>query len=358
MRLKSNIPVLVASAAATAVSMGIGIGLVVGQTAFNDVPDSDPRTEDIDYAAAQGWFQGYPDGSFRPDQQITEDQLARVIRRARPGLTRGDAAVFLRGGIVRLEATVTAATTTAAAATTTTARTGEPGGEGPAAPSGEGPADTNPPAVIEPTTTTTEPAAAATTTTTVRTGEPGGEGPIDPNPPVVIEPTTTTAAPSEPAATTTTEPADAGPTIVYGGESGWVAKNGAKGSMVWWEFRNWGSAEQFARLTSSWGTSMNIGYPPTDEQPLNPLDFGIPGPYMFVIDELQEGFYVGCLMYILVPLHPCSLDGADPLSSETITAFRITGADHCNGCTATESSTMPAAVWKQVTADGFTKSDG
>ena len=346
MRLKSNVPALAASAAATAVLMGIGIGLVVGQTAFNDVPDSDPRREDIDYAAAQGWFQGYPDGSFQPDRQITEDQLARVIRRARPGLTRGDAAVFLRGGIGRLEATVTAATTVTAAATTTTVRTGGPSGEGPAAPDGEGPVDPNPPAVIEPTTTTTEPAAAATTTT-VRTGGPGGEGPVDPNPPAVIEPTTTTTAPSEPA-TTTTNPADAGPTLVYGrGESGWTAKNGAKGSMVWWEFRNWGSAEQWASLTTSWGSNMSVGYPRT---------VGTPGPYMFVIDEFQEGFYVGCTMFILLPLHPCSIDGPDP--AETITAFRITGARCDIACTTTESSSMPAAVWKQVTADGFTKSDG
>ena len=196
-----------------AVVMALGAGVVLGQNTFDDVPDSDPRIEDIQYAAAQGWFQGYPDGSFRPDQEISEGQLAKVIRRARPGMNRGDAAVFLRGGIDRLQTvapTTTTAATTAPATTTTTVRTGEPGGEGPAPaePGSGGPVDPNPPVVIEPTTTTTTAPAEATTTTvaatttTVRTGEPGGEGPVDPNPPVVIESTTTTTAP----ATTTTAP--------------------------------------------------------------------------------------------------------------------------------------------------------
>ena len=249
------------------VVMALGAGVVLGQNTFNDVPDSDPRIEDIQYAAAQGWFQGYPDGSFRPGQEISEGQLAKVIRRARPGMTRGDAAVFLRGGIDRLQ---TVAPTTA---TATTVRTGEPGGGGPVEPGSGGPVDPNPPVVIEPTTTTTTAPAEVTTTTTttattttVRTGEPGGEGPVDPNPPVVIEPTTTTTTAPAEATTTTTTTAPATTTTAptttttaptttyyykdrpvpagvvagrvvmrYGYEHGWTDSDGRIGSLLWFE---------------------------------------------------------------------------------------------------------------------------
>ena len=236
MRSRSKVTALVAAG----VLMGIGAGLVLGQTAFNDVPDSDPRLEDINYAAAQGWFRGYPDGSFRPDRQITETQLARVIRRARPGLTRGGAAVFVRGGMDRLQTTVTTTTTTAAAATTapatTTAPAVGPGGEDPAGPGGDGPVDPNPPVVIEPPTTTTAPAETTTTTT------------------APAETTTTTTAPAETttttteaAVTTTTQPA--GPTLVHGIDKGWVVNNSnTRGDILWWEFRNWGSARRSAAL--------------------------------------------------------------------------------------------------------------
>ena len=255
---------------AAAVVMALGAGVVLGQNTFNDVPDSDPRTEDIDYAAAQGWFQGYPDGSFRPDQQISEGQLAKVIRRARPGLTRGDAAVFLRGGIDRLQTVLTAAATAAV-------RTGEPGGEVPAQPGSGGPVDPNPPTVIEPTTTTTAPA--TTTTAAVQTGEPGGEvpaepgsgGPVDPNPPVAIEPTTTTTA----APTTTTTAAapantyyyngrpapagvEAGRTVMrYGYEHGWTDANGRSGSLFWFEsyIRDYDVEVLEDRVLSSWAQS-------------------------------------------------------------------------------------------------------
>ena len=283
---------------AVAVVMALGAGMVLGQTTFNDVPDSDPRLEDIDYAAAQGWFRGYPDGSFQPDRQITETQLAQVIRRARPGLTRGDAAVFVRGGMDRLQATAPTTTTTAAAgAATTTAYTAgqqqgqtnrigwPPAGAATTAPSGGGPVDQNPPVAIEPTTTTTTAAETAATTTTPKVG-PGEEGPVDQNPPVVIEPTTTTTvaettatttAPNRgalvpattttttaPAAATTTTSAAATTTTTapaatyyynsravpaevaagvaagrvmmrYGWETGWTDPNGRSGSLFWFE---------------------------------------------------------------------------------------------------------------------------
>ena len=303
---------------AVAVVMALGAGMVLGQTAFNDVPDSDPRLEDIDYAAAQGWFRGYPDGSFQPDRQITETQLAQVIRRARPGLTRGDAAVFVRGGMDRLQATVTTTTTTAAAgAATTTAYTAgqqqgqtnrigwPPAGGATTAPGGGGPVDPNPPVVIEPTTTT---AAATTTTTTTPTAGPGEEGPVDPNPPVVIEPTTTTAAATTTTTTTPTAgpgeegPVDPNPPVViepttttaaatttttttptttyyynsravpaevaagvaagrvkmrYGWETGWTDPDGRSGSLFWFEsyIRDYDFNQAEDRALSSWAIS-------------------------------------------------------------------------------------------------------
>ena len=227
MKSNSRIPKRAAVAAAAAAAlMGIGAGWVLGQTSFNDVPESDQRSEDIGYAAAQGWFRGYPDGSFRPDRPISEQQLARVIRRAHPGMTRGDAAVFIRGGIDRLRAAgitptvgdVTATTVAVAASTTTTFPAGEPGGAGAGGPGEQG-----------------------------GPGEPGG---VDPNPPVVIETTTTTT-------TATAQPA--GRTLVYGKENGWSNQHGVIGPVVWWEFRNWDSASKESTLVTSYGGSLIIG---------------------------------------------------------------------------------------------------
>lgn len=185
------------AAVAVAALMGIGVGVVLGQT-FTDVQADDARRADINYASEQGWFRGYPDGSFRPDRRISEEQLARVIRRAHPGLTRGDAAVFLRGGIDRLRAAGITPTTTTTVATT-------------AAPAGPG-----------------------------ETGGPGGDGPVDPNPPVVLEPTTTSAT----GTTTTTAAADAPTTTAaplpgsrnlfqYGYETGWMDSEGRRVSLIW-----------------------------------------------------------------------------------------------------------------------------
>ena len=66
---------------------------------FSDVPQSSPQQADIVYACQQGWFQGYPGGTFRPDREVPQNQIATVINRAFPaGSTRADLATFLRGG--------------------------------------------------------------------------------------------------------------------------------------------------------------------------------------------------------------------------------------------------------------------
>lgn len=62
---------------------------------FPDVPDRTAAAF-VAYATAEGWFTGYPDGTFRPDQHITPGQLAKVVERAYPdGLTRAEAAKFM-----------------------------------------------------------------------------------------------------------------------------------------------------------------------------------------------------------------------------------------------------------------------
>ena len=154
-------------------------------------------------------------------------------------MTRGDAAVFLRGGIDRLQTVVP---TTTSAATTTTVRTGEPGGEGPV--------DPNPPVVIEPTTTTTAPAATTTTTTaptTTTTTTPPTTTTAPPTTTTTTAPPTTTTAPTT---TTTTAPTTtyyyknrpvpagvvAGRVVMrYGYEHGWTDSDGRSGSLLWFE---------------------------------------------------------------------------------------------------------------------------
>lgn len=70
-----------------------------GGCRFSDVSDSDTAHADIVYACRQGWFSGYPDGSFRPDRSVPAHQLATVVGRAfAAGATRADMATFLRGG--------------------------------------------------------------------------------------------------------------------------------------------------------------------------------------------------------------------------------------------------------------------
>ena len=53
----------------------------------------------VAYAAARGWFRGYPDGTFRPDRVITDRQTETVLGRAFPqGLSRAEGAAFVRHG--------------------------------------------------------------------------------------------------------------------------------------------------------------------------------------------------------------------------------------------------------------------
>ena len=79
--------------------MATGQATGEGGCRFSDVPATSPAHADITYACRQGWFSGYPDGSFRPDRSVPAHQLATVVGRAfAVGSTRADMATFLRGG--------------------------------------------------------------------------------------------------------------------------------------------------------------------------------------------------------------------------------------------------------------------
>lgn len=66
---------------------------------FSDVPDDHPQAGDIAYAVEKGWFVGYDDGTFRPDNKLIDRHVVIVFRRAFPeGVTRADLATILRAG--------------------------------------------------------------------------------------------------------------------------------------------------------------------------------------------------------------------------------------------------------------------
>ena len=70
-----------------------------GWPVFTDIDYFHPQAWDIKYAADYGWFEGYQDGTFRPDRAVSDQQLAAVVRRAFPeGASRADLASFMRAG--------------------------------------------------------------------------------------------------------------------------------------------------------------------------------------------------------------------------------------------------------------------
>lgn len=77
--------------------------VAIAAATFSDVPTNHIYGLDIEEAVRQGWFQGYGDGTFRPDKEITTNQLATVIKRAFPdGATRAEVASFMVGGYERM----------------------------------------------------------------------------------------------------------------------------------------------------------------------------------------------------------------------------------------------------------------
>ena len=91
-------------AIAVVVTLTATTGVALAASSFSDVASGHPQRDDIEYAADQGWFHGYRDGTFKPDKAITQSQIAMVLSRAFPtGSTRADLATFLRGGFDRLD---------------------------------------------------------------------------------------------------------------------------------------------------------------------------------------------------------------------------------------------------------------
>lgn len=48
---------------------------------FNDVPLNHRAAKDIEYAVQKGWIQGYPEGTFKPDNNLTRAHAALLISR-------------------------------------------------------------------------------------------------------------------------------------------------------------------------------------------------------------------------------------------------------------------------------------
>lgn len=79
-----------AAAAGVAGSVaGVVAGLVLGASGsalaghalFSDVTDDDVHADGIHYASRQGLVEGFPDGTFRPQQDVSRGQLATILER-------------------------------------------------------------------------------------------------------------------------------------------------------------------------------------------------------------------------------------------------------------------------------------
>lgn len=83
----------------TALLTGLTAAVAVAQVDFADVPHTHPHREAIIHATSEGWFTGYEDGTFRPDQTIVAGQMTKVFQRAYPeGVSRAEfASLLLRG---------------------------------------------------------------------------------------------------------------------------------------------------------------------------------------------------------------------------------------------------------------------
>ena len=52
---------------------------------FSDVSDGTWYTEAVNWAAANGVVNGYPDGTFRPDRAVTRQETAAILARCLGG---------------------------------------------------------------------------------------------------------------------------------------------------------------------------------------------------------------------------------------------------------------------------------
>lgn len=85
----------------TALTLAAGGAWVLAEGDFPDVPDDHPRAEAIQWAASEDLFRGFLDGNFRPDQELTEGQFNKVVKRLfdrYDSWTRAETAAFMWRG--------------------------------------------------------------------------------------------------------------------------------------------------------------------------------------------------------------------------------------------------------------------
>ena len=76
----------------------------LGETRFSDVEGAHPFYAGVRVAEHYEWMLGYPDGTLRPDEEVTAKQLAAMVERIYPdGMTRAEAATYLAEGSIALQ---------------------------------------------------------------------------------------------------------------------------------------------------------------------------------------------------------------------------------------------------------------
>ena len=159
-------PIALTAAAVTA--FGLTVGAALAASGFVDVTDNHPASAEITAAHQVGVFQGYGDGTFRPDLKLTRGQAELVIRRMLTWqgtdddgnfeISRADAAVLAMSGLCGLDPDrIPACAAVGAAEVQAAYDRGFDDGLDAAAPTGSTPTSSTPPPVTVPA----EPATAA-----------------------------------------------------------------------------------------------------------------------------------------------------------------------------------------------------
>ena len=88
---------LIATTALAVVVLAAPAWAVFSGTDFDDVPPGHPHHAAVHFVTGPGtgWFQGYEDGTFRPDDLMTDRQISKVVRRVLPDVSRGEMAELL-----------------------------------------------------------------------------------------------------------------------------------------------------------------------------------------------------------------------------------------------------------------------
>lgn len=88
--------------AAGAVAIGVAAGSATAAVVFDDVPESHPFRDEISAVADAGVAGGFPDGTYRPGDEVTRQAMAAFLGRGlgRIGAQEGDAALDTNGEAV------------------------------------------------------------------------------------------------------------------------------------------------------------------------------------------------------------------------------------------------------------------